>query len=375
MTVDTESPPLQRLLHFLGRDPGNLQLLADAAAAAFDARAFERALELIEQYESRALLPAPLLNLKGMIALAQQRYADAASIFTQLRLQSAEDPVLKFNLAWANAMQGAWGETLELLDDKVLAIAPRAPSLKIQALHHLGRYDEALAEGDHLAEQFPRNEALMGALATLAMDAEKSDLALAYAKRSGANPEGRAALGLLALGAQDVEASLALLDEALSAQPGNPRAWVGKGLGLLAKGNGAAGAQAIDKGAELFGDHLGSWIASGWAHFVAGDNLKARSSFERALAIDDTFAESHGGLAVLDILEGRTAEAKRRCEIALRLDKSSFSAALAKSLLLERSGQAQAAQKIREIALSSPVAPNGQTLAQALVAMSSRLSK
>jgi tetratricopeptide (TPR) repeat protein len=366
---------LSRLLGFLDSDPKNLGLLADAAGAAFEAQDFDLTAALIERHAAIAPPPASLINLQGLIALIQQRFDDAAAIFGALRRQGANDPGLRFNLAWAKAMTGDWQESLDLLDDDAVAVSPRAPSLKIQAMHHLGLYEEALAAGAVLAERFADDQALMGALATLALDAEKPELARHYALKAGDTAEGNAALGVLTLGAYDAAGSLPLFERAIAEQPRNPRAWVGKGLSLLAAGDSTGGASAIDRGAELFGDHLGSWIASGWAHFATGDMAGARASFERALAIDANFSESHGGLAVMDILDGRIETAQRQCEIALRLDKKSFGGALAKMLLLQRSGHAELAQKIRDAALNTPIGPDGQTIIQALAGFSGAMKR
>ena len=378
MTSATHRPAasrLESLLGFLKRDPGNLHLIGDAASAAFDAEDGDTALELLERYSSIQPLPDDLLNLKGLATMAKQDYAGAAAVFEELRTRAPEDPVLKFNLAWARSMMESWQEALDLLDDRTLSASPRAPSLKIHVMHHLDLYDEALAAGEVLAQRFPDDQALMGALATLALDAEKPDLGRAYAARAGKTAEGCAALGFLALGDQEDERSLALFDEALAAQPANPRAWVGKGLGLLAAGNAVEGSKAIDRGAELFGDHIGSWIASGWARFARGDNAGARQSFERATAIDANFSECHGGLAVIDLMDGNIAEAQRRCDIALRLDKKSFGGALAKTLLLAKAGRPEAAQRVRDIAFATPVGMHGETLAQLLAKMGGRLSR
>ncbi|HWA90262.1 MAG TPA: tetratricopeptide repeat protein [Rhizomicrobium sp.] len=365
---------LQSLLTFLEKDPRNLPLLADAAGAAFDGKAYDVAADLIARYAAIATLPGSLLNLQGMIALAEQHYDVAAAVFATLHERNPAEPALAFNLAWANAMMNRWEETLALLDDATLAASPRAPSLKIQALHHLGRYEDALAAGETLAERFPDNEALMGALATLAMDAEKLELAQAYAARGAGSAEGSAALGFIALGDHDVRA-LALFDQAIATDPRNPRAWIGKGLGLLAAGDAQKGAEAIDRGAAIFGDHIGSWIASGWAHFARGDNAAARRSFERAMAIDPNFSECHGAVAVMEFLDGNIAAAEKECEIALRLDRKSFGGALAKVLLLDRSGNKQAAQRVRDMAFAVPIGPRGETLAQLLAGAGSRLSR
>jgi tetratricopeptide (TPR) repeat protein len=365
-TSKSPSPRLTRLLSYLNADPCNTRLIADAATAAFEDGTQDLAAQLIEQYASTAALPPAMVNLKGLIAIASGRYQNAIETFEELR-QADDAPALRFNLAWSHAMLDQYHEALILLDDDVLAISPRAPALKIQMMHHLELYDDAMALGKELAARYPENHTLLGSLSTLALDAENSDLAKQYASQAGDNPEAQVTLGVLALGEQDTTKSMAMFEKALAEQPENARAWVGKGLGLMATGDADAGSEALEKGAELFKDHLGSWVAAGWSHFVRGDFAKARASFERAESIDDTFAEIHGGLAVLDVAEGRLEAAKRRTQVALRLDKNCFGAALAKIMMLERGGQHQAATKIRDIALSTPIGPNGQTIAQALV--------
>ena len=125
----------------------------------------------------------------------------------------------------------------------------------------------------------------------------------------------------------------------------------------------------LDRGAELFGTHLGSWIAAGWAHFVVGDRVTARARFEKALALDPTFAESHGGLAVIDVAEGRLEEAGERAKVAFRLDRDCYGAALARSLLATAEGNSARASAILDIALVNPIDASGRTIAQSLARM------
>jgi len=358
---------LQRFLGFLDQDPDNLALLADAAAAALDDGDLEAAGDLLGRYQALAPLTPSLLNLEGVVAMQAGRFDEAATRFAALRQAHGEDPALRFNSAWSLAMLNRYEDALALLDDAVLAVAPRAAALKIQMLHHLGRLDEGLEAGAVLAAGGTADPALLGALATLALDAEDMDLAAVYAARAGDHPEGLATLGMLSLGEHGVEESVALFDNALRVHPENARALLGKGLALMVKGDSHEAARFIDRGAEVFGDHIGSWVASGWAHFVNGEQAKARAAFDRALALDDTFAESHGALAVLDILDGQIESARRRTETALRLDRSCFAGALAKTLLLTADGNPEAAERVRTLALNTPIGPNGETIAQAMV--------
>lgn len=363
---------LTPLLEFLEQDPTNTTLLAGAAAQAFEAGEFDLTSELIGRHGELKPLPLGLQNLQGLVAIKKKKYDDAIDVLSELRGTEAESPALRFNLAWAHAMKGEWPQALELLDDDSLATSPHAPALKIQMLHHLTRLEDALACGQALSKRFPDNQALMGTLASVAIDAEKPDLALQYAKRAGDNAEGPAAHGILSLGEQDISGSLAAFETALRKDPANPRALVGKGLSLLVSGDMDEGAVALDRGAERFRTHIGSWVAAGWAHFIMQDYPTARLRFEKALALDPNFSETHGGLAVLNIVDGKWDQAARECEIALRLDKNCFGAALAKSLLLQHRGHPQIARKVLDVAMSTPVGPKGQTLAQMLAGLGAR---
>jgi Tfp pilus assembly protein PilF len=125
--------------------------------------------------------------------------------------------------------------------------------------------------------------------------------------------------------------------------------------------------KALRKGAEIFGDHLGSWIALGWTQFMERDLKTARETFVHALSLDDNFAETHGGLAVLDFAEGDLDSAQRRADVALRLDRECFGGMLARILLAEAKGNSVAAQKLWEKAINLPTGVDGKTLAQAMV--------
>lgn len=363
------TPPLARLLSYLNTDPDNLNLIGDACALAIDARRPDTALELADRYEALAPLPLAMRNVRGLAALQQDRFDDAATIFASLLVERPTDSGLKFNLAWCRSIAGDRAGALELLDDETTATIAGAAALKVQALHGLGQLDEALAAGTRALEKNPQDEALLGALSLVAIDLRLPERAYGWASHARGTPEGLSSLGTLALSQNRVDEAMAYFTEGLKVRPDSARNWLGQGLALLARGEPAEAAQAIDRSAELFGTHLGTWIASGWAHFAAGDRAKARSVFERALELDDTFAESHGALAVLDCLDGDMDSARRRTDTALRLDRKCFAGALAKTLLLEQAGDPRGARKVRDIALNAPVSEGGMTIAQAMIAL------
>lgn len=361
----------ERLNEFLASDPANLPLLADAAGAALDEGRLAEAVEMVERYAATAPLPPSLINVLGLCALSQGHHADAAAIFESLLAGSPDDPVLCFNLAWAKGQTGDHEAVLELLNE---ARTPAAALVVVRSLHHLGRVDEALAIGDAWEKQDGSPD-LWGALASVALDAEDMDRASRWGHRGQGSPDGLAALGVLAMAeARDIEAR-ALFEQALALRPDSARGLLGMGSVLLGDGQPDKAARRFDEAAAVFGDHLGSWIAAGWAWLIAGDISAARERFERVLAIDDAFGEAYGGLAVLDVMEGRRDEAQRCADIALRLDRQGLGGALARSLLLEQAGDSATAARVRDRALNAPIGPNGQSVTQLLALRAARVGR
>ncbi|MGT0244768.1 tetratricopeptide repeat protein [Burkholderia pyrrocinia] len=356
---------VERLLSFLETDPGNLNLLADAAIAAFDAHRFTLCDELLDRHASHAPLPAALANLRGLAALSQHRFDAALRAFEPL-LATHDDASIRYNAAYANAMLGHFVEAVELLDDTTLSDESRAIPLKLRVLHHLGQLDDAIALGRRHADGRAASPELCGALATALFDAADLDGARRYAERSADTVDGLTVRGLLALDAGSIDDARDLFQRARAFSPDGARATLGIGLVDLAEQRFADAARTLDRAADLLKTHAGAWVAAAWAHLFDGNPGAARIRFERAAELDRGFADAHGGLAVLCVHEGRFDEARRNMAIARRLDASCLSAALTESLLATHAGDARTADEIRRAALDRPLGPDGRTLAQAL---------
>ena len=218
-----------------------------------------------------------------------------------------------------------------------------------------------------MVKALPQDDVLLGALSVVAMDADDFDLARIYAEKAGGGVDALTTRGLISLH-EDLPADATLLfDQALVKQPSAPRALIGKGLALVIAGDVENGADYVTQGAQIFGDHLGSWIAAGWMHLLARDFQNARANFERVMMLDENFAESHGGLAVIAIAEGNLEAAKKRADIAIRLDKDCFGGMLAQMMLRDAAGNEAGAQRIWDKAMEMGIGPNGKTLGQAMI--------
>lgn len=356
----------RQLAALLATDPGNSSLIGDTAAAAYSARRFDAAAALLERYEALTPLPPELRNLAGLVAMARSEWTEAVAAFETLHESGADEPPVRFNLAWSLAMDGRGDEALPLLDEDVVAGIAQAAQLRVGLLHERGRMEEAEAAAREGLDRFPDHLGLNAAVSTLAIDLEDIELARTTAARAGEHPDALVTMGTLALAADDPAAAGRLFDRVLAHKPDSPRARIGRGLVALSGNDPAAAVADLDRGAELFDSHPGSWIAAGWAHFLAGDVPAARERFERALAIDDAFAEAQGSLAVASLVSGDRPEAERRAALAVRLDRASLTGALATALLAAEAGEGDKAERIVALALQTPVDGKGRTLAQAL---------
>lgn len=360
---------LESLLGYLKVDPDNPSLLGDAAEAALDARQPELVSDLLER-RARLAEPTPREhNLAGLAALQRRDFAAAADLFGTLFEHGADDAAIRFNLAWARANLKDFSPALAVLDDHAAHALPQAAALRVQLLHQLGDFAGAGEAARAYIALFPDHGDLLAAVSVLALDIEDEALAVACAARAGDHPDALATLGTLALGNDHAVDARAMFERALAMNEQAPRAWIGLGLAKMMTGDNPGAPADLDRGAVLFGRHLGSWIAAGWGHFINGDLATSRERFETALSIDDSFAETHGSLAVLDLLAGDSEMAKRRSEVALRLDRQSFSAALARMLMATSDGDSESARRILARAMSTPIDAGGRTIGQALARM------
>jgi tetratricopeptide (TPR) repeat protein len=353
---------LERLLKL---DPDNLALLADAAEAALQEGKLDHCDAHLKACEAGVGARDPRVqNVRGLLALRQENYERAAECFGAA-LKATDDPGLRFNHAWSKAMLGRFEEAADSLDDRAALAAPMGPMLKVRALHHLGRLEEAIETGLRLRGVRGDDRELAGAISVVALDADQVELARTMAMEGGEAPDALSTRGVLALDQGDAEGSLAAFDHILARHPNNPRALAGKGLCVLAR-DAKQAAQLLDRAAEIFVSHSGTWVAAGWAHFVANDFSTSRARFEKAVSLDPTFSEGHGGLAVLDVVTDDLKAARKRAETAIRLDRQSFGGALVNVMLLDRAGKHKEAQRIRDMAFAVPIGADGTTLVQAM---------
>lgn len=363
---DTTTQRLERLLGYLTSDPANAELYIDAIQAALDAGELGQAEQLVSDLAARAPHRMESQYFGGLILMKQRRFDDAASRFGDL-LETEDTPAVRFNLAWSRAMIGAKAEAMDVLDARTVSSIGAAAMLKTQLMHEAGDFDGAAEFGREALERFPDDTGLNAAMATLALDIEDVDLARRCSEKAGPHPEALAARGVISLSDGDLAEAAAAFDRSIAIREFNPRAWLGRGLVDLVQHDPQSAGRSLDRGAEQFGDHIGSWLAAGWAYYLAGDVDQARTRFARAQSLDPAFAETQGSLAVVDIAAGDIAGARHRIGAALKLDRTCFSAALAQVLL--SSDDPEKSRAIVQKAFDTPLNDRGMTVASYLAGL------
>ena len=334
-----------RLQHYLSADPGNLALLGELADAYIDAGDATTAL----QYVDRALEQFPndsaFLYRRAVVVRRTGSAEEAIDLLRQVAAVEDANSAVLYELADTYFEQRSFQACVSTLQrllerQEYRSVTPRADLLMIRALHYQGLLDEAIAHAEAACMQDGSDEAVRGALATLYLDAERfEDAGRIYAQAVGAHqvtPEISCVGGYLALGQEDPTRAGQLFASTLQSRPSDGRALLGAGLASAAEGKLADAIPLLQRAAQSMPAHLGTLNALAWIQLLNSDLDAADETLTSAMTLDDTFAETHGGQAVLAAMRGDATRARDLARTALKLDKESFSAAYALILLRAR---------------------------------------
>ena len=377
MPTNTESPAeelrarLQRYCEFLKGAPANPSLALEVA---------ELHARLGELAQAESVLATALANrpadarLRSQLAtthIAANRPDKAIELLRSLLASGEQSPVLRYNLAYALLLARRPEEARDQL--RAAADHPEAPPgtrlLLARALHHCGDLEGAEEQIAAYLKGRPEDAEALGVAALIHLDASRPDRARAAAEnalgQNAGNLEALVTLGSLALEGEDPAAANDYFSRATERHPSSGRAWSGMGLTTMLALDLDRALENLKQAVRYMPDHIGTWHSLAWCQILKRDFAGAQESFDRAMALDRTFSETHGGLAVLHILQGRPDAAEPEIKRALRLDPKCFSGRFAQSLLLQKSDPEQAQAIVQEI-MSSSVIEGGEKLQDVL---------
>lgn len=359
---------LQRLLGFLQTDPTNPRLLADAFGLALHL-GNHKVTDSLASHVAQHGVSTPVLQAQlCLYHLLHQRFAEALQAG---RASLADGPVTGawiYNTAWAAHMCGEYGESLHLLQQAFPDAGDSPPEVNIlmaRNLHHAGECEAPMARLSVLLEKEPDHAEALGLRALIAIDNNQADLAAADARRALAlvpdQPDALLALGDVLKENEDFAGAEHAYRQLIARDPRSGRAWSGLALTQMSGLDIDAAEKSAVTAVEHMTDHIGTWHALGWIYILKGNPAAARSAFESSMALDRNFAETHGGLAVVDALEGKRTEAERKIRIAERLNRNSLAAQYARLLLLQKDNDRAGAQALVESVLARKAPASDQT--------------
>ncbi len=352
---------LQRYCGFLKGDPANPSLALEVAELHTRLGEFAQAESVLVTALANRPADARLRSQLATTHIAANRPDEAIELLQSLLASGEQAPALRYNLAYALLLARRPQEAR----DQLLAAVdrPEAPTqarlLLARALHHCGDLEGAEEQIVAYLKDRPEDAEALGVAALIHLDASQPDRARAAA---GADDLGAlVTLGSLALDQEDQAAAHDYFTRATERHPSSGRAWSGMGLTTMLALDLDRAIENLKQAVRYMPDHIGTWHSLAWCQILKRDFAGAQESFDRAMALDRTFSETHGGLAVLHILQGKLDIAEPEVKRALRLDPKCFSGRFAQSLLLSKSDPEQA-QAIVQGIMSSSVIEGGEKL-------------
>lgn len=351
-----------RLQSFLLADPGNAELACELADALFAQGRFDEARRaLLSLPEERQLILAVRFRL-ARYGLMQGDYAGAEAGFAQLTAQGHPVPALWHDLAFAQLCQGHLAPARATLAEAESRFGADSARTVLAARIALFERNYPAAEHELLRalELEPVHPVAMGLRALASLDSGDPDTAGTLADNCLAQyPDQHEALlvaGTVALWRRELVQADTAFERALGWHPGSGRALSGMGQLLLLREQLEGGRALLERAVSAMPDHIGTWHALAWAQLLCGDQQAAELSYQRAYDLDRNFAESHGGLALVAALDGRTEEADAAIRRALRLDPACLTARYARSLRLQDMGEtAQADELLADLFSPGPM--------------------
>lgn len=362
---------LERLLGFLAQDPDNTSLLIDALSLAISSQAITAAQTLKAHVTNHGIDNAVAHAHLAHLLLLAGDYAGAALQGDLAIAAGIIHPAVLFNTAFGHfhaADYASSASTLARVTSQPDAALP-ALLLHARALHHL-ESDDAEPLVVRALELEPEHIEARGLLALLHYERDAYDEALQLAHEVLAEQPDQLDALLACAGTHTeqgrMEAARKTWLHTVSAHPDCGRAWSGLAQVEFHELEFNQAEEHLKTAVLHMPDHIGTWHLLAWIYILRGDSAQARDALDRSYALDRNFGETHGGLAVVDAMEGKTDSARQGIRRALKLNPDGMSARYAEMLLLQQEGKADEATALVNSVLDRPTA-DGQATGRVLI--------
>lgn len=343
---------LAKLLTFLGYDPTNLSLLCDAMSLAIELGDQGTGRLLIE-HVNRHGIEDPRVFAHGVHLLLQAGDYPAAGAFGDKAIKAGlNDPAVVFNTALAHFHSADFIAADTLLAHLTQQADCCAATLLMhaRALHQLEHTEDAERLATRAQQLEPGNLEIRGLLALLLYENDSLASALALAHETlASDPNQRDALiacATVQFEQHNVAAARKAWLHTLQIYPDCGRAWSGLGLLEFSELDFDQAESHLKTAVQWMPNHIGTWHVLAWIYILRNDSAQARVALDKSYALDRSFGDTHGGLAVVDIMQGNVEQARKGIRKALRLKPDSLSGHYAQALLLQAANRPEEAQQL-----------------------------
>lgn len=362
---------IARFERYIEMDQNNASLWISFGDVLHRAGLFDRAEQAFSKAQQLAPERAVAKSRLAALALSQQKFPQAEQMFRELLAGGEQDAALRFNLALSLYFQRRFAEAEAGFRPLCNGEVADARYYLLSCLHNLGRIDEALDEARQFVSETPSVK-LRGYAALMQMDGGRMTEAVAAARQvlseSPDNPDAAAVLSTHHLESLEMDAAEQHLKVLAGREPRNVRAWQGLALAALYRQEHEEAARLLGRARECDPENTGTISTLGWVRVAQHQHARAESVFREGLAVDRNDAELHGGLATALVFQRRFDEAHNEVKLAFALDRHSFGAAFAQSILLKLEGRDELAAKLFGNVLRSSPREGGRTLLDGLIA-------
>ncbi|MDH1104511.1 hypothetical protein N5C55_27640 [Pseudomonas otitidis] len=375
MTADTTSDSasrLARLLGFLGHDPGNPQLLLDAMSLAIELGDTSSGRLLVEHVKAHGVADAQVCAQAAHLLLQAGDYAQAGVFGDKAVAAGIHHPAVIYNTAFAHFYSGGFKSASELLTRLTAEGECPVPVLLMhaRALHQQELTEDAEPLALRAWQMDPSNIEARGLLALLQYENDDNAAALANAREVlSQDPDQLDALIACASAHFEqgsIEASRKAWLHTVSAHPNCGRAWSGLGQLEFQELEFVQAEEHLKTAVQYMPDHIGTWHLLAWIYILRGASAPAREALDKSYALDRNFGETHGGLAVVDVMDGQDDKARTGIRRALKLNPNGLAAKYAEMLLLQKAGRPEDASKLVDEVLERS-APSGDMTGRMLI--------
>lgn len=343
---------LQRLSAFLAQDPGNPELACEVFDQHFAAGSFAEARGTLEPLPEEGQALVSVRFRYARLDLVTGEYRRAEDNLVCLQATGHDGPTIAHDIVFAQLCQRNLDGAHASLETALTRHGETAALRILQARIALMRKDYAAAQAalDDALRLDPADATTQGLRALAWLDAgdeaQALNIAAACLAQHPDQHEALLAAGTASLWRGDAQLAGQHYGRALDRFPNSGRALSGMGQCHMLAGDLDQARTTLERAVVAMPDHVGTWHALAWIQLLSGELAIAEKSYLEALDLDRNFAESHGGLAVVALLDERYEEGEDAMKRALRLDPACVSGRYARSLWLQHTGEHDAADAI-----------------------------